>query len=347
MSADWAWQEGVTGDPETKARLSPERQIQDMIAVEAAFSRALGTVGGVSEEIAEAAARTIEAAKIDADRLVQDAARDGMPVPSLSRQLKEQVDDSLHPAVHAGLTSQDVMDTALVVAVRDLLAIFDGRLTGLLGELARLRDGHGQKSLMARTRMQAALPVTLGHRIGGWEAPLMDLHEQLEGLGERLGVVQLGGPVGAGDSFAAPLEALQSAFAKKLGLRAGPVWHTNRTRLAELGAWLSQLSGALAKMGHDIALMAQQGVDEIHLRQGGSSSAMAHKSNPVRAETLMALGRFNAVQLAGLHLALDHEQERSGAAWTLEWLILPPMLEATGAGLLRASELVADLEFAG
>ena len=342
------WLERFAGDAEIRARLGEARQIEDMLRIEAAHARALGAVGRVPARLAEAAARAIVALPVDRDRLARAAAVDGMPVPGLVRQLRAAMPDDLAAAVHGGLTSQDVMDSALVLALGDVLALLEARLGGLEAGLIDLADRFGPAPLMARTRMQAALPVTVGHRVGQWRAPLAHHRARLAELRPRLMRLQLGGPVGTRDSFKGDGDAIARAMAAELGLFDAPVsWHTDRGSLAELGGWLSMLSGHLGKMGHDIALMAQQGIDTARLRGGGSSSAMAHKANPVRAELLVTLARFNAVQLAGLHLALDHEQERSGVAWTLEWLILPGMCVATGAGLRAAGQLVADVERLG
>lgn len=100
-------------------------------------------------------------------------------------------------------------------------------------------------------------------------------------------------------------------------------------------------------MGQDILLMSQQGIDEISLRSGGSSSAMQHKKNPVLAELLVTLARFNAVQVGGMHHAMIHEQERSGSAWMLEWMILPQMAMATGRALSAAIEVCQSIESMG
>ncbi|MEL7281257.1 MAG: lyase family protein [Pseudomonadota bacterium] len=341
----WDWQIGVTGDAEIRARLAPDRQIADLLRVEAAFSRALGVVGVVPSELAAKAARAIEMAELDRERLVTDALRDGMPVPGLVRQLKEMMPTELHRALHQGLTSQDVMDTALMLAVSDCLSVLEARLHRIDGRLLTLSKDVGDQPLMARTRMQAALPVTLARRIDAWRAPLTGHLAVLDGLRQRVCVVQLGGPVGTSEGFGTAREPLCAALAAELGLAPAPVWHTDRSRIMELGAWLSRVSGSLGKMGHDIALMAQQGVNEVRLPAGGRSSAMEHKTNPVKAEVLVALGRDASVQLGALHLAMDHEQERSGAAWTLEWLVLPRLLEGAGAGLLQAEALLEDLEF--
>jgi 3-carboxy-cis,cis-muconate cycloisomerase len=137
-------------------------------------------------------------------------------------------------------------------------------------------------------------------------------------------------------------------MAARLGLTVPDyVPHAARDHIARLGGWLSEVTGALGKIGQDVALMAQNEIAEIALSGGGGSSAMAHKQNPVLAELLVSLARFNAVQVSGLHQALVHEQERSGAAWTLEWMVLPQMLNATGTALLHANALLGGVERMG
>ncbi len=342
------WLEAVAGDAEVAARLSEARALDDMLRVEAAYARALGRTGQVPEALAEETAEAIAEFVPDRARLAQEAARDGMPVPPLVRQLKAALPPRLHKALHAGLTSQDVMDTGLVLALKDLLVLFEARLGGLGEQLDALEARFGAAPLMARTRMQAALPVAMRDRIALWSRPLVAQRARLDALRPRLLLLQLGGPVGTRGSFGEGADAIARTMAAELGLDApGTAWHTDRSALAELGGWLSMVTGSLGKMGHDLALMAQQGVGTARLAGGGASSAMAHKVNPVGAEILMSLARFNAVQLSGLHLALEHEQERSGAAWTLEWLILPPMLIATGAALGRAAALLEAVEALG
>ena len=154
--------------------------------------------------------------------------------------------------------------------------------------------------------------------------------ERLDALRRSLLVVQFGGAAGTLEKLGDKGPAVRAALADRLGLADAPQWHSQRDRIAELAGWLSLVTGSLGKFGQDVALMAQAG-DEIELAGGGGSSAMPHKQNPVDAEVLVTLARFNAAQLSGMHQALVHEQERSGAAWTLEWLILPQMVMATAA----------------
>jgi 3-carboxy-cis,cis-muconate cycloisomerase len=144
------------------------------------------------------------------------------------------------------------------------------------------------------------------------------------------------------------METVAAALADALGLPPpGPVWHSARDGVVAYGNWLALVTGSLGKMGQDIALMAQQGIEAVRLRGGGTSSAMPHKQNPIAAETLVTLARFNAVQIGGLHQAMVHEQERSGAAWALEWMIMPQMCEATGAALKQAEALLSSIETLG
>lgn len=346
--APGGWLQAVAGDAATAARLSEARQINDMLRVEAAYSRALGAVGHVPADMAEAAAQAVEGTRIDTALLARDAATDGMPVPGLVRQLRAALPETLHPALHDGLTSQDVMDTALVMALVEILDDFEGRIDRVEAALAGLKARFDTAPLMARTRMQAALPMTAGARINAWARPLADHRTRLAELRPRLLRLQLGGPIGTRDSLHGQGGAIARHMAHALDLQEpGAAWHSDRSALAELAGWLSMLAGSLGKIGHDIALMTQQGVDAASLKGGGKSSAMGHKKNPVGAEILVALARHAAVLVSGMHLALDHEQERSGVSWTLEWLVLPGLLMTTGAALGRAETLLEGVESLG
>ncbi|MEO8530100.1 MAG: lyase family protein, partial [Deltaproteobacteria bacterium] len=175
--------------------------------------------------------------------------------------------------------------------------------------------------------------------INRWLAALEDIGTRLAALRPGLEVLQYGGAVGL-----TLHDAVASAVAAELGLTAALHWHTTRTRLADYAGWLSLATGALGKIGLDVALMAQMG--EVAL-EGGTSSAMPHKNNPVLAEVLQALARKNATDLAAAHLALLAEQERSGASMTLEWLVLPEMVVTTGTALNHALALVRSIKSLG
>ncbi len=154
--------------------------------------------------------------------------------------------------------------------------------------------------------------------------------------------VQFGGAVGTLEGWRARARRCGRRWPPNSALRIRRSGIARAHVIADLGHLLALITGSLGKMGQDIALLAQAG-DDITLSSGGGSSAMPHKQNPVAAETLVALARFNAVQASALQQAMVHEQERSGAAWTLEWLTLPHMLAATGAALRHAEALTLSI----
>jgi 3-carboxy-cis,cis-muconate cycloisomerase len=248
--------------------------------------------------------------------------------------------------VHFGATSQDVIDTSLVLRLRRAVEHIGLLLSENIVRLVSLEQEFGGRALTAMTRMQPAISIAAADRIASWRMPLERNQQRLKEQAGRLLVVQFGGAAGTLDKLGDKAAAVRAALATKLGLADAPQWHSQRDALAEFAGWLSLATGSLAKFGQDVALMSLRGSD-IKLSGGGGSSAMPHKQNPVKAEALVALARFNAVQLSGMHQALVHEQERSGAAWTLEWLVLPQMVVATAAALRLAAELAAQIESLG
>jgi 3-carboxy-cis,cis-muconate cycloisomerase len=282
----------------------------------------------------------------DVAGLREATTRDGVVVPELVRQMREAVGAPHGEHLHFGATSQDVVDTALVLRLKPALAVLDARLEGIGTLLGKLKSRFGARPLMGRTRMQAAIPITVGDRLESWSAPLARDRLRLHAFMPALLAVQFGGAAGTLDRLGRKGPAVRKSLAARLQLEDAPQWHSQRDRPAELGSWLASVAGSLGKLGQDVALMAFAG-GEIALSGGGGSSAMAHKKNPVDAEILVTLARFNAVQVSGAHQSLLHENERSGAAWTLEWLILPEMLIAAAAATQIAARLLGSIESLG
>jgi 3-carboxy-cis,cis-muconate cycloisomerase len=166
--------------------------------------------------------------------------------------------------------------------------------------------------------------------------------DRISTLENEVAILHFGGAVGSLDKLGDKGVGVARRLATKLGLRAIlRARHSERDGQAALASWLSLVTGALGKMGQDIALMAQTEMGEIRLASGGGgSSALPHKVNPVGAEMLVTLARFNATMVSGMHQSLVHENERSGAAWTLEWMLLPQMVVATGAATRTAKALL-------
>lgn len=336
----------LAGDDEIAALLGDEAQLAAMLDIEGALAAASADAGLVSSEAAAAIATAIASFTPDHADLAEGMARDGLVVPALVAQLRKAVAEPHRAALHKGATSQDIIDTALMVQTAKILTILQSRLADLIGRLSERKQEHASRPLMAHTRMQAALPTTWGAKLDAWIEPLQRHLRALEAMRPSLLVVQLGGPVGDRGSFEGKGDAIAAGLAKRLDLGIAAPWHATRDPIVALGDRLALITGSLGKMGADVTLLAQTEVAALRLEGGGGSSAMAHKSNPIAAETLVALARFNAGLAGTLQQAMVHEYERSGAAWTLEWLTLPQMFVSTGASLRLALKLADQIRLA-
>lgn len=336
----------LTGDPEIEELLSDKAQLAAMLAFERALAEASADCGFVSSEAAGAIAAATENFEPDWPALSAGMALDGVVVPALVRQLKGHLAEEYRPALHKGATSQDVIDTTLMLNLVKVFGVYEARLAALLAELEALAEAHGGTPLMAHTRMQVALPTTWGAKLASWGEPLQRHLRALTGMRRSLLVIQLGGPVGDRGSFEGFGDVIAAGMAKRLDLGLATPWQAQRDPIAALGNLLALIAGSLGKIGMDVALLAQNEVAAVTLAGGGGSSAMAHKSNPVNAEVLVALARQVAGLSGTLNQATVHENERSGAAWTLEWLTLPVMLVSTGASLRLAQKLVEQIRIA-
>ena len=337
------WMSGLFGDEEITALFAPKAELKRFLAIEAAWTRALGTVSGNPKT--QAVAETIEAAQIAPAALKDGFAKDGVPIPALVTLLKDMIGGESSDLVHKGLTSQDVMDTSLIMALSDVAAIMSTRLAAIDQQLVDLQASYCDARLMAYTRMQPALETTGAEVIRRWRQPLNRLLTELRAAADEVGVIQWGGPIGGRDHPKA--DQLAQAFATNLGLRdPGQAWHTDRTIINGLTHILTRIGTATGKIGADIALMAAVGPSQIKLR-GGGSSAMAHKNNPVKAEALVSLASYAATLQVNLTNAACHEGFRSGQAWTVEWIALPQLCAVAGAGLRQARLLLRSIEALG
>ncbi|MCY6383617.1 3-carboxy-cis,cis-muconate cycloisomerase [Hoeflea prorocentri] len=334
---------GLLGDDAIRSTFSFASEIEAMLRFEAALAVAEEAAGVIADGAAKAIQTSCKNFQPDIAALQAATARDGVMVPELVRQLREAIDPEFRTHLHFGATSQDVVDTALVLRLRPALQTIADRLAALCGQLDLLETTYGQNDLVGRTRMQAARPLRVADRIAAWRRPLAGLLSDFPTVEQKVACLQFAGATGTLDDLGAQGRAVAERLAQELELSYAGCWHTDRQSFAELAGFLSRLTGALGKTGLDVTLMAQNEVGEIELSGGGGSSAMAHKKNPVKAEILVALASFNATLLPGMHTALVHENERSGAAWTLEWMVLPQMVLATGAALRVAGDLLGDI----
>ncbi|WP_309572740.1 adenylosuccinate lyase family protein, partial [Deinococcus sp.] len=249
--------------------------------------------------------------------------------------------------LHYGATTQDIVDTALVLALRDALNLLEADLRGSIATLATLADTHRHTVMAGRTHSQQALPITFGLKAAGWLAPLTRHLTRLANLRPRVLTVQFGGAAGTLAALNGDGLRVASALAAGLGL-GEPLtpWHTQRDGLGELASWLSLVTGSLGKLAQDVILLAQSEVGEVResAEKRGGSSTMPQKQNPILSEGVIAAARLNATLLGAVHQAALQEHERGTHGWQLEWLTLPQMIGLTGGALARVRQLATELD---
>lgn len=333
----------LLADEETAQLFSDRAAVRAMLDFEVALARAEERMGLVAPGASAVIAAAVSGFEPDWRGLGRASSESGHPVVELVGQIRSRAGD-FGDCVHRGATAQDVMDTALVMRIKVALGQFDTRLRSLMADLAGLAERHRDTAMTGRTRYQQAVPVTFGLKVASWLLPLVRHRDRLAAMRPRIEVVQFGGAAGTLAALGSKGMAVTEILASDLGLGvpAAP-WHSQRDGFGELAGWLSLLTASLAKIGQDIALLAQSEVAEVSDGSTGGSSAMPHKSNPVRSEVLVAIGRANANLLSTMHQAVIHEHERSGSAWTLEWLTLPQMVVLAGASLGHAQAVGESL----
>jgi 3-carboxy-cis,cis-muconate cycloisomerase len=335
----------LADDDEIGAWFTPHAELGAMLAFEAALAAAQAACGLIPARAAAAIETAVAGFVPDMDALAVGLRQDGVLGPSLVAALRQHVPEPHTKFLHFGATSQDITDTALTLRLKPVLALLDDRVAALIAALKDMRAAQGSVRLMAQTRMQQALPFTVADKLATWLQPLPRHRARLAALAPRLLVVQLGGPVGTRAELHGQGNAVATGLAQRLGLQEAPCWHNARDNIVELGNIAAMICGATGKIGADAGLLAQTALGALHIEAGGRSSAMTHKANPVTAELLVTLARYAGGLAGTLTTALVHENERSGAAWTLEWLTLPPLLCVAGAALAQATGLVRRLHF--
>jgi 3-carboxy-cis,cis-muconate cycloisomerase len=336
--------EGIYAHGEVAAELSDRAWVHAMCDAEAALAMALAQLGRIPDDsAAEIIAACEDAVTLDPARLERSLADHATPVIGLVAALRDGLEPELRDQVHAGATSQDILDTAMMRVAHRALGPLLADAARAADAAARLAATHRDTPMIARTLMQQALPTTFGLRAAGWLWGLDAARGSLLRVrGEGL-PVQMGGPVGARDP------AVASAVAAVLGL-ADPIlgWGAIRVPVAELAAGLGVLAGVAAKLARDVTLLSADEVAEV--REGGPagdqgrSSAMAHKRNPVAAVSALACAKRVPGLVATLLATMESEHERAAGAWQAEWGTLAQLLGLAGSATAWAAQLLDGLE---
>ena len=267
-------------------------------------------------------------------------------VGALTAAISNSEDASSH--VHKGATSQDILDTASMLVSRRALDLILAELEGVSRACARLAEEHRETIMAGRTLLQQALPTTFGLKAAGWLVSLLEGRRRILEVRERGFAVQIGGAAGTLASLGESGVAVLGEFARELGLAEPTVpWHTDRTRIAQIGGALSLAAGVLGKLALDVILMAQTEVGEVAEPAGegrGGSSTLPHKRNPILSVTAAANTLRVQALAQTLQAAMVGEHERAIGAWHSEWEALSDALALTGGAAAAVREVTEGLE---
>lgn len=336
--ADSALYRGLFSDDEVQTLFSDSAELRAMLLVEGALARVQGTLGLIPAEAAAYIDRASREVSIDPSALSAATATNGVPVPAfLAAFRKDAGAPEPMQFVHWGATSQDIMDTALMLRLKRLHGFWAKRLDGLIATLAALAETYAETPMAGRSYGQIATPTSFGAIVAEWGRPLLTHRQSLENITFP---VSLSGAIGTLSAMGEQGPQVRAGLAAALGLTdPGHSWHNDRTPLTAFTHWMAQLTTSLGKIGADLILMTQSGISEVAIEGAGASSTMPQKQNPVEPSVLVALSR-QCVALDGLILgAALHQQQRDGAAWFTEWLSLPQLCTSTGRALALAADL--------
>lgn len=346
--ADGAVMGAVYGSDAMRAIMGERNALQRMLDVEAALARAQARLGLIPAEAATAITAAADVAKLDMPALAKATAAMGFPTVGLVKQLSALAGPEAGRWTHWGATTQDILDTALVLQLRDAFALLEADLDRLVAALAGLARAHRDTVMPGRTHAQQALPITFGYKVALWLDPLITTRERLAQLKPRVLKLEFGGAVGTLASLGADGPRVAAELAKELDLPLPAIpWHVARDGIAELGCWCGLLGGTLAKAATDVMLLMQSEVGEASEPAGpgkGGSSTMPQKRNPIGCEYVVVQARAAQGQVPQLLNAMIHEHERGAGAMQIEQLALGQTLLLTHGALATFLPIATGLE---
>lgn len=326
-------------------------RVQRMLDFEAALARAEAEVGVIPQSAAAPIGAKCRAEDFDLENLAQDGAKAGNLAIPLVKQLTALVQKENAEAaryVHWGATSQDVIDTGLVLQLRDAFAWIEMRVDAICNRLAVLSEEHRSTVMAGRTWMQQAVPIVFGVKTAGWLDAMVRHRERLRETRRRTLVLQFGGAAGTLASLGTMGIEVGKVLGAELGLDVPAVpWHATRDRVGEVATTLALLVGSLGKIARDVSLLMQTEIDELAEPAGegrGGSSTMPQKRNPVACAAVLAAAErvpgLTSIMLA----AMPQENERGLGGWHAEWGTLPEIVRLCGGALRWISETLDGLE---
>ena len=343
--------DGLFTTPAMALVFSARGCIQGLLDFEAALARAEAVSGIIPRTAAELIASECRADLFDVDAISQDAAVAGnlaIPVVRMLTDLVGKRDSEAARWVHWGATSQDAIDTGLVLQLRAALDLLDADLERLSAALATLAERHRHTVQLGRTWLQPGPPITFGLKAAGWLSAIERQRERMIALPARVLFIQFGGAVGTLAALSTQGLAVATGLGLELGLAVPDLpWHTHRDCIAEAGAVLGLLAGSLGKMARDLSLLMQADLAEAFEPRApgrGGSSTMPHKQNPVGAAVILSAAARVPGLVSTLLSAMPQEHERGLGGWHAEWETLPEICRLTAGALKHAVNVCEGIE---
>jgi 3-carboxy-cis,cis-muconate cycloisomerase len=330
---------------------SDQGRVQGMLDFEAALARAEAAIGAIPTEVVNDIVAACDASLYDFDELsiaIGNAGNSAIPlVKALGKQIAAR-NETAERYVHMGATSQDVMDSGLVLQLRSAVGLLEQDLASLADALAQQAQRHAGVPMSGRTWLQQATPVTLGAKIAGWLGSITRHRQRLKELKPRLLCLQFGGASGSLAALGEMAFPIAESLARELKLNLpDQPWHTQRDRLVEFAGFLGLVAGSLGKIGRDISLMMQTEAAEVFEPAAagkGGSSTMPHKRNPVGAAVMIGAATRAPGLVATMLSAMPQEHERSLGLWHAEWETLPELCCVVSGSLQQALAVIPGLE---
>jgi 3-carboxy-cis,cis-muconate cycloisomerase len=333
--------DGILARGPVAAAVGDQAWVSALLDVESALAAAGATAGVIPAAAGEAIVSACADLAPDPAALGRAAAAHATPVVPLVEAIRAVLPEQLRAYVHAGATSQDVLDTAAMLVTKRALVPLLSDLDGAAAQAARLATEHRDTPMIGRTLLQQAVPTTFGLTAAGW---LSGLAAAFDGLRAYAPTAQLGGAAGTLAGLGPHGPAVAADFARRLGLAAPDLpWHTERSRVGTLAGALGVAAGALGKPARDVTLLAQNEVGEVSEGNPGGSSAMAHKHNPVAAVSTLAATAQAPGLVATLLASAVQEHQRGAGGWQAEWRPLRELLVATGSAASWLRACLTDL----
>lgn len=334
--------------PAMRAIFCEQNRIQKWLDVEAALAKAQAKLKIIPEDAAKEIAKKAHYELMDMDFIYAEFKKTKHPLVPTVRGLEKACENGLGEFVHFGVTTQDIIDTGLVLQFKEAMQIVKSELKAIAKDMAKLAKTHKNTPMMGRTLALQALPITFGHKVAIWLSELNRHYDRILELEKRLYVGLIVGAVGTKASLSDECNEVEKLTLENLGLNVPDIsWQPARDRFIELGYVLGNINATFNKIAHQLLILTHNEIDELAEPFGKGqvgSSTMPHKRNPAVSENAVTVSNALRANIAILSDIERHEHERDGQVWKMEWKLLPEVFLMLSVVLANMKFVFSDLE---